>query len=1078
MIEMDYRELALLKINVLLHDPLNKSFLLGRLGPEFGEKHRGEAKIFLHTILNGTSLASVGLKQTLEKIVGEADRIASAFDRWVLRTTGWPSKSYINYGYLHNVFSPSIRVELRELPSNDVYKVALELNRILTIVDKRTSDVPEKELLLYNTLYTLLEPICYSKGLSPSLADTRTPTHTVFDHLYASTAVANMLLNKALSEDPKIDGFYVIIDFPGIQKFVNAGRKVGDIWASSWLLSNLIWSLDEYFMNIYGYDIVVSPTPRLNPYTLRTLLSRLLNLGNQGYKLITDLKEMIKDKDPLNNAIESILNIYRELYDIDGADKRGIRTLWLQPLIPATTSLLIPKIKPSEAEPLETEHDVAKKIDDCFIDAWKNIVDFVESKLASRNDILHQALGNIIKSVRNMLDTPPQGVNIAIVRIADVYEAIKECIINKRRDICDELGLKNVALETLHQKLQNSEIDLESLAKSLLWYILVTRSSILARIDRYGRLYNYILRPFWTYSGGQLKSVDSKLERFSVGWIPCSLCSQEPAYIALRKDIKMPNQVTFRKDDIDELLSITGIQNREDREEILQGLQNLITYIFKPGEALGPYCLLKRALYVSFRDNLEMLSTDDVALSAVSKLLKNLGLTKILDRKEIESIGLSKEDLEYLFTPSADISKDTRKPFKDIYALANAYGINYEDLVNRVTKYLVDSCRESEVKPEELLKNIAHIIGTPINGSSNHTTYNLLMNLAKNNGIDVDSLCQFLSLRTQYAIVRGDADNIGKIISGQIFGKIEEYKRMVESIKNSSKAIGSEDVYKHLEQGYENAKNVLEILGLSSLPLSPAIHQAVSLSLMLTAVSDYKIVREGGGILIYSGGDDVTAFLPIETAIDTVIKLREEFYSNGFKKINNIPIASAIPTGRSFSIRFVNIMDVMSTEMSNAMEFLENRAKRAEWNIAGGSPLDKNSIYKKDTLVVTSSRSGIEALFPLRIDIDSVQNILNLIRDTPLLLLTILSKNMPEDYRRLVEEYEIYMDSNSLYNLFNYVLKRNIKSFKSVTSRNSDLEMVYKIFRSLKDLSLFIENEKSTAIQEYIKFLSIVRGII
>ncbi|MEM4924686.1 MAG: hypothetical protein QXE70_10020, partial [Ignisphaera sp.] len=73
---------------------------------------------------------------------------------------------------------------------------------------------------------------------------------------------------------------------------------------------------------------------------------------------------------------------------------------------------------------------------------------------------------------------------------------------------------------------------------------------------------------------------------------------------------------------------------------------------------------------------------------------------------------------------------------------------------------------------------------------------------------------------------------------------------------------------------------------------------------------------------------------------------------------------------------------------------------------------------------------------------------------------------------------EIYIDPNSLYNLFNYVLKRNIMSFKSVSSRNSDLEMVYKIFRSLKDLSLFIENEKSTAIQEYIKFLSIVRGII
>ncbi|MEM4620055.1 MAG: type III-B CRISPR-associated protein Cas10/Cmr2, partial [Desulfurococcaceae archaeon] len=827
------------------------------------------------------------------------------------------------------------------------------------------------------------------------------------------------------------------------------------------------------------------------PYTLRTLLSRLLSLKDQGYRLITDLDEVVKEAsesiDQLEVVVKRILKIFETLYGIEESSRSGIggtgvQRLWLQPLIPATTSLIIPKIKLNNIQLLNTEDDVAKKINEYFVKAWNGIVEFVESRLTSGSDI-HQIMGGVIKSIRDILNTPPQGVNIAIVRIADVYKAIRECIIDKKRDTCDELGLKNIDLESLHQKLQNSKIDLESLAKSLLWYILVTRSTTLARIYRYGKFYSHILRPFWIHNGGQLKPVDNIVERlkdekFEEGWVPCSLCGQEPAYIVLRKETKIPNQITFKEEDIKDLLSIANILNIGDREGIPQGMQNLITYIFKPGEALGPYCLLKRALYVSFRDNLEMLSTDDVALSAVSKLLKNLGLTKILDRKEIESIGLSKEDLEYLFTPSLEISKDVRKPFKDIYALANAYGINYEDLVNRITKYLVDSCRESGVKPEELLKNIAHIIGTPVNESPDNITYSLLMNLAKNNEIDVDSLCQFLSLRTQYAIVRGDADNIGKIISGEMFYGIEEYKKMIESIKNNGKAIGSEDVYKHLEQGYENAKNILETLGLSSLPLSPAIHQAVALSLMLTAISDYKIVRESGGILIYSGGDDVAALLPIEPAIDTVIKLRKEFYSNGFKKINNIPIASAIPTGRSFSIRFANIMDVMSTEIFNAMEFLENRAKKAEWSIAGGSSSDKNSIYRKDTLVVTSSRSSGEALFPLRIDIDSIQNILNLIRDTPLLLLTILSKNIPEDYHRLVGGYEIYIDPNSLYNLFNYVLKRNIMLFKSVSSRNSDLEIVYEIFRSLKDLSLFIENEKSTAIQEYIKFLSILRGMI
>ncbi|MEM2017208.1 MAG: type III-B CRISPR-associated protein Cas10/Cmr2 [Ignisphaera sp.] len=1068
---MDYGLLALLKIRVLLHDPLNKSFLLRTLGPEFSEKHRDVARNFLSIVLSGTSLARVGLGQKFEGVVDEADRIASAFDRWILKSTRWPSKTYVYYDHIHNVFSPRIHVELGDPPRDaDVYEVARELSKILAVVGKFTSSIQERELLLYNTLFTLLEPIWYSKGLPPSLADTRTPTHTVFDHLYASVTMVNMLLNENLN----VSGFYAMIDFPGIQKFVNAGRKVGDVWASSWLLSNLVWNIDEYFMNTYGYDVVVSPTPRLNPYALRTLLSRLLGLNDQEYELIVGLEEIIRNKDnELNNTIKNILEVYRKLYSLESVGGKGIQTLWLQPLIPATTVLLIPKIKIPRAESLETENGVAEKINGYFINAWKNIVDFVESKLISRNDVLHRTLGSVIESIRDILSTPPQGVNIAIVRIEDVYKAIKECITNKNRDICDELGLKNINLEALHH---NSKIDLESLAKSLLWYILVTRSNILARIDRYGKLYNYMLRPFWTYSGGQLESVDSKLERFSVGWIPCSLCGQEPAYIVFRKDIKTPNQVTFKKDDIDEFLSIASIQNREDKDKILQSLQNLITYIFKPGEALGPYCLLKRALYISFRDNLEILSTDDVALSAVSVFLKKLGLPKILEEEKIRNIGLSKEDLEYLFTPSADVSKDVRKPFKDIYALANIYGMNYEDLNNKITKYLVNSCKESGIESKELLKNIAHVIGIPTNESSKQVVYSLLLDLTENNEIGIDSLCRFLGLRTQYAIVRGDADDIGKIMSGQRFGDIREYKEMIELIKRNSKAIGSEDIYRYLEQGYENAEEILKALGLYSLPLSPAIYQAISLSLMLTAISDYKIVRRPGeGTLIYSGGDDVTAFLPIETAIDTVTKLREEFYSSGFKKINNIPITSAIPTGRSFSIRIVNIMDVMSTEIFNAMKFLEERAKKAVWTIiVEGKPYE----FSKDTLIITSSRSSEESLFPLKVSVVPIQNILNVVKETPLLLLTILSKNIPEDYRGLVGESETYMDFSSLYNFFKYVLERNVKPLKSMSSRKNVLLMLYKGLDNFKNLSLFIGNEKSTAIREYIKFLSIVRGII
>ncbi|MEM1919506.1 MAG: type III-B CRISPR-associated protein Cas10/Cmr2 [Desulfurococcaceae archaeon] len=1069
MVVTSYRDLALLKINVLLHDPLNKSFLIEQLGSQFKDRHEEIAKNFRLHILRDTSL-DVSLRGELENIVNEADSIASSFDRWVLKTTGWLSGSYIYYEYFHNIFEPHLRVKLGKTPSdNDINNVSEELNKILVNVHNLIGrgNFPEKELLIYNTLYTLLEPVWYSKGLSPSLADTRTPTHTVFDHLYASVSVSNMLLNGG---DSGIDGFYVIIDFPGIQRFVNAGRKAGDIWASSWLLSNLIWSINEYFMNIYGYDVVISPTPRLNPYTLKTLLSRLLNLDDQGYYLITDFDSKIEESKELKGTIWKIIEFFEKIYGIEKDGRAGIRKMWLQPLIPATTTLLIPRIKLNGVQSLETEDDVANMINERFVEAWRKIVEFIESRLTSRSGVLYQIMDGLLKSVKNILNTPPQGINIAIVRIANVYQAINECIKNGRNDVCEELGLK-INL----QNLQQLKIEPEELAKSMIWHVLVTRSTSLAKINKYGKFYNYMLRPFWTYSGGQLNPIDKRLTEFSEGWVSCSLCGQEPAYTVLRKETKMPNQVIFRKEDVEKLLDIAGVRDKVSA-------QNFISYIFKPGEALGPYCLLKRSLYISLRDHLEILSTDDVALSAISEFLKKLNLLRNLKEKA-GTKGLSSEDIEYLFTPPSDVSRIILKPFKDIYTLAITNNMNYEDFVKKVTEYLRETCRESGVKPEHLLNYIASVTGFPVNSS----IYSLLKSLVINEEIDLKSLCQFLSLRTQYAVVKGDADNIGEIMRGEMFSKITKYKEIIiESIKSNGKPIGSEEVYKDLDEGYGNAAKILEALGLERLPLSPAMYQALSLSLMLTAISDYRIVREGYGFLIYSGGDDVLAFLPIETAINTVIKLREEFYSNGFKKVNDIPVASSIPTGRSFSLRFANILDVMSTEIFNAIEYLKERAKKARWSISGECSQTGKFVCEKDTLVVTSSRSGVGALFPLKIGIDhkqddNVKEILDLIREilqeTPLHLLTVLSSNIPEDYYKLLRGSENYMDSDTLYRLFEYVLERNVK-LKSTDLSKSVLEKLYGIFSSIKDLSVCVGEDKSTIIQEYVKFISVLRGVL
>ena len=150
--------------------------------------YKRQAYVFRRILLKDTPLGDVGLREELESIVRIADSLASSFDRWVLRTLGWPSNSYVYYGYIHNVFNPNLRAPLGEVDETSAKRAAERVNRVIVelglgdVVDK----VREREVLLYNFIYVLLEASWYAEGLSPALADTRVPTHTVFDHLYLS----------------------------------------------------------------------------------------------------------------------------------------------------------------------------------------------------------------------------------------------------------------------------------------------------------------------------------------------------------------------------------------------------------------------------------------------------------------------------------------------------------------------------------------------------------------------------------------------------------------------------------------------------------------------------------------------------------------------------------------------------------------------------------------------------------------------------------------------------------------------------------------------------------------------------
>ena len=118
-----------------------------------------------------------------------------------------------------------------------------------------------------------------------------------------------------------------------------------------------------------------------------------------------------------------------------------------------------------------------------------------------------------------------------------------------------------------------------------------------------------------------------------------------------------------------------------------------------------------------------------------------------------------------------------------------------------------------------------------------------------------------------YAILQMDGDNMGKWLKGEFNPKIGDTiheKPKVALIQFSE----GED------------KNELQQILCEMHPNSPSIHQVFSRKLSQFALEDVRrIVEEHYGMLIYAGGDDVLAFLPVEDVLKCAYELQKSFTS-------------------------------------------------------------------------------------------------------------------------------------------------------------------------------------------------------
>ncbi len=318
--------------------------------------------------------------------IHEADSLSSALDRTIIYSVERflqekRSKSYRisdKDPVFKNIFDPKAQIEVKGNMSVRTLARFIIFYLILLVASILRSNAID-EGLFYSIAYSLLEPSWYIIAKEPPPADTRIPTHTIFDHLSAATAIANWYIGGNVPQ-----GCLIRVDLASVQSWIKESRRLRDLWAASWLASWLTWRSVKSFVEELGPDIMIQPPSRLHPFFTANLLSKICG------------KE-------LND------NFCKYLADI-----LGLANYWpLDPTVPSTALLAIPAIYCGE---------VKEKIVNNYKEAWRKVVKYVVDDLSE----LYRNVQEIISKNREICND-----DISFTcDIAENFDELKDLLLN------------------------------------------------------------------------------------------------------------------------------------------------------------------------------------------------------------------------------------------------------------------------------------------------------------------------------------------------------------------------------------------------------------------------------------------------------------------------------------------------------------------------------------------------------------------------------------------------------------------------------------------------------------------------
>lgn len=260
------------KLAARIHDPAEKALVLLRdpAGHEGGSiVGIGKALGFeSHWVRrrDGTQIEKLKLPPEVERIVEQADHWAAAADRAQFpkdeneRYVAWAQVRFADEGEIIHPLSGErypVRDIGQEVLASHIRTASEDLFKDL--IHHKPDGTPDHRLSALAfwrfgpELGRGLQGIGHLWSLLP--ADTRTPDHTIWQHLDLASALAGAMTEGAR---PAL----LTVSIGPVQDFIAAGRSTSDLWAGSHFLSSLAWEAMRVVATEFGPDAILFPQLR------------------------------------------------------------------------------------------------------------------------------------------------------------------------------------------------------------------------------------------------------------------------------------------------------------------------------------------------------------------------------------------------------------------------------------------------------------------------------------------------------------------------------------------------------------------------------------------------------------------------------------------------------------------------------------------------------------------------------------------------------------------------------------------------------------------------------------------------